>query len=82
MRHKLAAFTFYINRMIIMPIIDQASIREWDKILIMAQNNGCVTHIMHELRKKLANIKARVAQTQTLQQQNTPSGTTAAKYIK
>jgi hypothetical protein len=51
--HKLAAFIFYINRMITMPITCQAISREWHKILEMAQNNGFSKHVIHELNKKL-----------------------------
>ena len=51
--HKLAAFIFYINRMISMPITFQAIDREWDKILAMSRNNGFPEHIIHELKKKL-----------------------------
>ena len=51
--HKLAAFIFYINRMISIPITCQAINREWHKILTMFRNNGFPEHIIHELKKKV-----------------------------
>jgi len=51
--HKLAAFSYYINRMITMPISEQAVKQEWNKILTMAQNNGFPAHIMHRMKGKL-----------------------------
>jgi len=56
--HKLAAFIFYINRMISMPITCQATNQEWHKILTMATNNGFPEHIIHELKKKLTTNKS------------------------
>ena len=51
--HKLAAFTYYINRMSALPITEQAGVQEWNKILTIAQNNGFPTHTIHNLKKKL-----------------------------
>jgi len=31
--HKLAAFTYYINRITVLPITEQAERQEWNKIL-------------------------------------------------
>jgi len=44
--HKLAAFNYYINRMITMPITEQTVTQEWNKILTMAHNNGFLEHII------------------------------------
>jgi hypothetical protein len=49
--HKLAAFKYYINRTITMPITEQAVKQEWNKILKMAQNNGFPEQIVHKLKK-------------------------------
>jgi hypothetical protein len=68
--HKLAAFIFYINRMITMPITRHAISREWHKILTMAQNNSFPKHIIHELKEKLITNKTRVTQTYSPQQQS------------
>ena len=38
--HKLAAFNYYINRMLTMPISEEARKQEWNKILVMAHNSG------------------------------------------
>jgi len=68
--HKLAAFIFYINRMISMPITCQAIIQEWHKILTIARNNGFPEHIIHELKKKLATYKIKVTQTNSPQKRS------------
>jgi len=68
--HKLAAFIFYINRMISMPITCQATNQEWHKILTMARNNGFAEHIIHELKKKLTTNKTKVTQTNPPQKQS------------
>jgi len=57
--HKLAAFIFYINRKISMPITCQAINRERQKILTVARNNGFPEHIIHELKKNLSQTKQR-----------------------
>jgi len=44
--HKLAAFTYYINRMLALPITEQAKRQEWDKMLTIAQNNGFPTQVI------------------------------------
>jgi len=67
--HKLAAFNFYINRMISMPIKCQAINREWHEILTMARNNGFPEHI-HELKKKLITNKTKATHTNPPQKQS------------
>jgi hypothetical protein len=42
--HKLAAFKYYINRMVTLPITEQAAKQEWEKIIAMAHNNGFPEH--------------------------------------
>ena len=64
--HKLAAFNFYINRILTLPIKKQAKQQEWKIILAMAQNNGFPLHIIHNLKKKLTAKK----QYSQLQQNN------------
>ena len=53
LEQKLAAFIFYINRVITPPITEQAKQREWNTILTTAKNNGFPLHIIHNLRNKL-----------------------------
>ena len=48
---KLAAFNFYINRMITLPIAEQTKQQEWRTILTVAKNNGFTLHIIHNLKK-------------------------------
>jgi hypothetical protein len=68
--HKLAAFNYYINRMITMPISEQAIKQEWNKILIMAHNNGFPTHLIHGMKKQLMARKEGKTQTKVDQQHN------------
>jgi hypothetical protein len=51
--HKLAAFKYYINRMITMPIAERAVKQEWNKILRMAYNNVFPEQIVYKLRNNL-----------------------------
>jgi hypothetical protein len=68
--HKLAAFNNYINRMITMPISEQAIKQEWNKILIMAHNDGFPAHLIHGMKKKLLIRKEGTTQTNMVQQHN------------
>ena len=36
-----------------MPISEQAINQEWNKILIMAQNNGFPVHLIHGMKRQL-----------------------------
>jgi hypothetical protein len=38
--HKIAAFIFYIHRMITLPITEKSKQEEWKTILTIAKNNG------------------------------------------
>ena len=67
--HKLPAFTFYINKIISLPITRQATNREWHRILTMDRNNGFPEHIIDELKKKLIK-KKKVTQTNPTQKQS------------
>jgi len=51
--HKLAAFNFYVSRMLVLPITKQAKKQEWKIILAIAQNNGFPLHFIQNLKKKL-----------------------------
>jgi hypothetical protein len=53
--HKLAAFTYYINRMLTLLITEQAREQEWNKILTLAQNNRFSKHTIYNLEKKLTS---------------------------
>jgi len=37
---KLVAYTFYINRMLLTPLTEQARQQEWKTICTIARNNG------------------------------------------
>ena len=67
LEQKLAAFIFYINRMITPPITEQAKQREWNTILTIAKNNGFPLHIIHNLRNKLIAKTQQTLFTQTQQ---------------
>ena len=49
--HKIAAFRYYINRMITLPITGKSKKEEWKTILAIAKNNGYPIHIINNLRK-------------------------------
>ena len=51
--HKLAAFNYYINRMLILPISEQVRKQEWNRILTMAHNNGFPTQLLHGMKKQI-----------------------------
>jgi hypothetical protein len=57
LKNKLAAFNFYINRMLTLPVTKQAKQLEWKIILVVAQNNGFPLRIIHNLKKKLITKK-------------------------
>jgi hypothetical protein len=40
LEQKLAAFHYYINRLITLPITEQSKQKEWETILTIARNNG------------------------------------------
>ena len=72
--HKLAAFNYYINRMIKMPISEQAIKQEWSKILIMAHNNSFPAHLIQRMKKELMARKEGTTQTTVVQQHNREMG--------
>jgi len=53
-----------------MPATQEAKKQEWNKIIIMAQNNGLPEHIIHRLRNKLTIKIDRTKHTQATQQQS------------
>jgi predicted neuraminidase len=56
--------------MIIMPIIEKAVKQEWNKVIIMARNNGVPEQIVHKLRNKVITKRDRPSRTQLVQQRN------------
>jgi hypothetical protein len=67
--HKVAAFNYYVNRMLTLPITKQSKQQEWKTILTTVRNNGFPTHTIHNLKKKLKAKKQ--------QQQQIPLTSTA-----
>jgi hypothetical protein len=53
--HRLAAFRYYIHRMITLPITEKSKQEEWNTILTIAKNNGYSTSTINKLRMKLTN---------------------------
>jgi hypothetical protein len=50
-RTKLAAYTLYINRMITLPITEEAKKQEWNTMLTIVENNGFSSFlIIHNLK--------------------------------
>jgi len=66
---KLTAFILYvyINRMITLPITEQAKQQEWNIILTIAKKNRYPSHIIHNLRNKLITKTQHTFTTQTHQ---------------
>jgi hypothetical protein len=54
----------------IIPIPEQAVKQEWNKILIMAQNNGFPAYLIHGMKKKLTGRKEGTTQTKMVKQHN------------
>jgi hypothetical protein len=55
LRQKLAAYHFYVNRMLTLPITNHAKLHEWSVICNIARNNGFPSQLIHNLRQKLTN---------------------------
>jgi hypothetical protein len=51
-QHKLAAYNFYIHRMLSLPITDQAQHSEWNMICNIAHSNAFPVQLLHNIRKK------------------------------
>jgi hypothetical protein len=65
---NLAAFEYYINRMVTLPITKQAAKQECEIIIAMAHNNGFPEQTVQKLGKKLRNKRDRSMGTQKSQQ--------------
>ena len=55
--HKIAAFKYYIHRMITLTIMEKSKREERKAIITMAKNNGYPTGIINDLRTKLISRK-------------------------
>jgi len=55
--HKIAAFRYYIHRMITLPITEKSKQEEWAAIITIAKNNGYPIAIINGLRTKLTARK-------------------------
>ena len=73
LEHKIAAYNFYINRMLTIPITEQARQQEWNTIHTIARNNGFPLQIIHNLKNKLI--------LQTQKTENTLTQTPRRKWI-
>jgi len=56
--------------MLKIPISERAKKQEWNKILILARNNGFPTHLIHGMKKQLMARKEGTTQTKVDQQHN------------
>ena len=52
LEHKVAAYNFYVNRMLLLPFTEQAKQQEWNIMCTIARNNGFQLQIIHNLRRK------------------------------
>jgi hypothetical protein len=73
LEHKLAAFNYYINRTLTLPITVQQQQQEWNTIQTIARNSGFPNPILQRLKTKLENRK------QKQQQQSPITPTTQQK---
>jgi len=48
---KIAAFRYYINRMLTLPITERSKKEEWNTIISIATKNGYPEHIIHNLKQ-------------------------------
>ena len=53
LQHKLAAYNFYIHRLLSIPITEQAKQQEWNTIFIIAKNNGFPLELIYNLKNKI-----------------------------
>ena len=51
--HKIAAFRYYIHRMITLPITKKSKQEEWKTILTIAKSNGYPVNTINDLKTKL-----------------------------
>jgi hypothetical protein len=57
LEHKLAAYNFYINRTLSVPITDQARQHEWNTICTIARNNGFPIRTIHNLTNRITKTQ-------------------------
>jgi len=55
--HKIAAFRYYIYRMITLPITEKSKQEEWKTVLTIAKNNGYPVNTINNLKTKLIEHK-------------------------
>jgi hypothetical protein len=53
MNKKISAFTYYINRLITLPITDKSKQDEWETRLTIVKNNGDPTSMIHNPKTRL-----------------------------
>jgi hypothetical protein len=61
---KISVFTYYINRLITLPITDKAKKNEWETTVAIAKHNGYPTSMIHNLKTRLTNRKQNQKQKQ------------------
>jgi hypothetical protein len=61
---KISAFTYYINRLITLPITDKAKQTEWETILAIVKHNVYPTSMIQNLKTRLTNKKQNQKQKQ------------------
>ena len=52
LQQKLAAYNFYINRLLSTPITDQAKQQEWNTICTIAKNNSLPLQLINNFKKQ------------------------------
>jgi len=57
MEHKLAAYQYYINRMITFPLNEENRNKEWNIIRYIARNNNFPYNRINELKNQMEHNK-------------------------
>ena len=53
--HKIAAFLYYMNISITMPLTEKSKQNEWKTIIAIAKNNDFPVNILTDLKTKITN---------------------------
>jgi hypothetical protein len=69
LEHKLAAFNYYINRMLTLPITKQQQTQEWNTIQTIAKKKEFPNPFIQRLKAKIENRKQKHSQTSSSTEQ-------------
>jgi hypothetical protein len=82
MEQKMAAYRYFINRMMTFPLDKENKRKEWKTICKVAHNNNFPHNIIKELKNRMEHNTTQHNRNQRTTQKNGPhSRTTAHKYV-